>query len=62
MHHFEGYTRADGETFDGGVLGFAITSKFEGPGTWYDAVEDEWGSSSDIRIDTDSYGVFNGGN
>lgn len=36
-HHFEGYTRADGETLDGGPTGFAIKDSFEGPGTWMNA-------------------------
>ena len=36
-HHFEGYTRADGETLDGGPTGFKIKDTFEGPGTWLNA-------------------------
>ena len=35
FHHFEGYTRADGEEFHGDATGFAIVDTFEGPGTWF---------------------------
>ena len=35
FHHFEGYTRADGEEFHGNASGFAIVDTFEGPGTWF---------------------------
>mmetsp|Transcript_64667 Transcript_64667/g.104631 ORF Transcript_64667/g.104631 Transcript_64667/m.104631 type:complete len:94 (+) Transcript_64667:169-450(+) len=54
-HHFEGYTRADGEVFDGGVTGFKITNTFEGPGTWYNKDTDSYEASSFTHVATDQY-------
>ena len=54
-HHFEGYTNTDGEEFDGGVTGFEIVNKFEGPGTWYDKDSDEFDAKYSTHVATDQY-------
>jgi len=39
------------------VLGFQIVDTFEGPGTWYDALTEEFGSSNTINVANDQYGI-----